>query len=49
MSVHLKFDSAQSAFRFIFEVDGQPYLNSALTPFKGSNTLSTHINLAVRA
>ena len=49
MSVHLKFDSAQSAFRFIFEVDGQPYLNSALTPFKGSNTLSTHINLAARA
>lgn len=38
MSIHLKFDYAQTAFRFIFEVDGQPWLNSAITPFTPSGT-----------
>lgn len=49
MSMHLRFDYAESAFRFIFEIDGQPWLASALTPFKGSNTLSTHVVTAVRS
>lgn len=50
MSIHLKFDYNQTAFRFLFEVDGQPWLASAVTPFKGgsSNTLSTHVALAAR-
>jgi HK97 family phage major capsid protein len=48
-SMHLKFDYAQTAFRLIFEVDGQPMLNSAITPFKGSNTLSPFVTLATRA
>jgi HK97 family phage major capsid protein len=49
MSIHLRFDYAESVFRFIFEVDGQPWLSSALTPFKGSSTQSAFITTAVRA
>lgn len=45
VSMHLKFDYAQTAYRFIFEVDGQPWLASAMTPFKGSSTLSPIVNL----
>jgi len=48
-SIHLRFDYNETAFRFLFEVDGQPWLNSALTPFKGSNTTSPFITLATRA
>lgn len=49
MSIHLKFDYNETAFRFIYEVDGQPWLASAITPYKGSNTLSTFVKLAARA
>jgi len=49
MSIHLRFDYAETAFRFIYAVDGQPYLASALTPAKGSNTLSTHVKLDTRS
>ncbi|TXH56414.1 MAG: phage major capsid protein [Desulfurellales bacterium] len=48
-SMHLKFDYAQTAFRIIFEVDGQPLLKSAITPFKGNNTLSPFVTLATRS
>lgn len=48
-SMHLKFDYAQTAFRFIFEADGQPYLASAITPFKGTNTTSPIVTLATRS
>ena len=48
-SMHLRFDYNETAFRWIFEVDGQPYINSAITPFKGSNTLSTIVTLAERS
>lgn len=49
-SMHLKFDYAQTAFRFIFEADGQPYLASPITPFKDtSKTLSPIVTLATRA
>lgn len=49
MSIHLRFDYNESAFRFIYAVDGQSWLASALTPFKGSDTLSTIVTLATRA
>jgi HK97 family phage major capsid protein len=49
MSIHLKFDYAETAFRFMFAVDGQPWLASPITPFKGSNTQSACVTLAVRA
>ncbi len=47
-SMHLRFDYAETAFRFLFAVDGQPWLKSALTPFKGAATLGTHIVLQAR-
>lgn len=49
MSIHIRFDYAETAFRFMYEVDGQPWLASALTPYQGSNTLSTHVALATRS
>lgn len=49
MSMHLRFDYAESAFRFMFEADGQPWLASPITPFKGTNTLSPIVTLATRA
>lgn len=55
MSMHLKFDFAQTAFRLITEIDGTPWLNSALTPFTPaggttkSETLSCFTSIAARA
>lgn len=49
VSMHLRFDYAEQAFRAMFAVDGQPWLASALTPFKGSDTLGSHVALATRA
>jgi len=48
-SMHLKFDYAQTAFRMIFEVDGQPMLNAAITPYKGTSTYSPVVTLDTRA
>ena len=50
-SIHLKFDYNQTAFRFLTEVDGQPWLSSAITPYKGATdvTLSPFITLATRS
>lgn len=50
MSIHLRFDYLETAFRFVFAVDGQTWLNSPITPFKGgSNTQSNFVALATRA
>ncbi|GJQ40294.1 MAG: hypothetical protein JETCAE02_27060 [Anaerolineaceae bacterium] len=50
MSMHLRFDYAETAFRFMFEVDGQPWIAEPLAPFKGTtNTLSPFVTLATRA
>jgi HK97 family phage major capsid protein len=48
-SIHLKFDYAQTAYRVIFEMDGQPWLQSKITPFKGTNTTSPFVTLATRS
>lgn len=48
MSIHLRFDYAESVFRFMFAVDGQCWLEQPLTPFKGTNTLSPFVALAAR-
>lgn len=50
-SMHIRFDYAETAFRFMFEIDGQPWLNSPVTPFKGSasNTRSPFVTIAARA
>lgn len=49
MSMHLRFDYNESAFRFLFEIDGQGWLNSAITPFKGTATLSPFVVLDTRS
>ena len=48
-SIHVQFTTDETAFRFVYRVNGQPIWNAALTPFKGSNTLSPFVNLAVRS
>lgn len=48
-SPHHKFQNDQTAYRVIERVDGQPWLQSAITPQNGTNTLSPYITLAARA
>ena len=45
VSMHLRFDYEETAFRFSFRMDGRPYAEAALTPFKGSNTQSPIVTL----
>lgn len=49
VSMHVKFLTDEMTYRFIMRADGQTVWNSALTPFKGSNTLSPYVALATRA
>lgn len=50
-SMHIRFDYAQMAFRFQFEVDGRSWLPSAITPANATSgvTLSPFVALAERA
>jgi len=47
-SMHVRFLTDEMTYRWVYRVDGQPIWNSALTPFKGSNTLSPFVALASR-
>lgn len=47
-SIHLYFDQAITAFRFIFRINGQPAWSAAITPENGSNTLSWAVALDAR-
>lgn len=47
-SMHVRFDYLETAFRFVYAVDGQPWLQSAQTPFKGSETLSSFVTIEAR-
>jgi HK97 family phage major capsid protein len=47
-SIHVRFLYDENVFRFVYRTDGQPMWNSALTPFKGSSTLSPFVTLAAR-
>lgn len=49
MSIHVRFLFDESTFRFIYRMNGQPTWDSALTPFKGTNTLSPDVKLQTRA
>jgi len=46
MSIHLRFDYRESAFRFVFEIDGKTWVSSAVTPKNGTATVSPFITLA---
>lgn len=48
-SMHVKFAEAEQAFRLTYRVDGKMTWKSAITPFKGSTTISPVITLATRA
>lgn len=47
-SIHVLFASGQQTFRAFYRCDGQPMPRAAITPFKGTNTLSPFITLATR-
>jgi len=48
-SIHLFFDYNVNAFRWIFRVNGQPFLSAPISPAKGSTTRSHFVTLAVRS
>jgi len=48
VSIHVRFVYDESVFRFVYRVDGQPALESAITPFKGTDTLSPFVTLEAR-
>lgn len=48
-SVHSRFLNDQTEWRFISRLDGKPWMDSAVTPRNGSNTLSPYLNIAVRS
>ena len=48
-SMHLYFDAAAMAFRFIFRIAGQPIIKAAVTPPNSAVTRSGYVTLAVRA
>lgn len=48
-SIHVRFLYDEQVLKFTYRVDGQPVWLSALTPFKGSDTLSPYVTLATRA
>lgn len=48
VSMHVKFLTDEQTFRYVYRVDGQPIWHTALTPFKGSNTMSPFVTLAAR-
>jgi HK97 family phage major capsid protein len=48
-STEYKFGNDKTAMRVIERVDGTPWIKSAITPRKGSNTLSPFVKVATRA
>ncbi|MFD0053036.1 phage major capsid protein [Streptomyces sp. NPDC127168] len=48
-STEFKFGNDKTAMRLIERVDGTPWIKSAITPRKGSNTLSPFVKIATRA
>lgn len=48
VSIHVEFLTDQRVFRFTYRFDGEPVLGSAITPYKGTNTLSHFVKLDSR-
>jgi HK97 family phage major capsid protein len=44
-SIHVAFTTDETAFRFVYRIDGAPTWNSALTPAHGSSTVSPFVCL----
>ncbi len=47
-SIHVRFVTDESSFRFITRVDGQPWARTALTPKNSSNTLGHFVKINAR-
>ena len=48
-SSHVRFQNGEVAWRMTSRLDGKPWIDSALTPRNGSNTVSPFVNLATRS
>ena len=48
-SIHVSFVTDQTAFRWVYRVNGEPIWHAPLTPYKGTDTLSPYVTLATRA
>lgn len=48
-STHVEFLTDQTAIRFTMRVNGRPWEASPVTPYQGSNTQASFLDLAVRA
>jgi HK97 family phage major capsid protein len=48
-SIHLKFLEGETAFRFMLRNNGQPRWKSAVTPNKGSSTVSPFVTIETRS
>lgn len=48
-SIHVRFETNETAFKFTAYCDGQPWWRTALTPKQSSTTLSPFVTLAERA
>ena len=47
-SIHVRFIYDETAFRFVYRIDGQPAWKTSLTPYKGSNNVTPFVALAAR-
>lgn len=47
-SIHVYFDTDETAFRWVLRINGRPWRHSSLTPYKGSGTLSPFVTLQAR-
>jgi hypothetical protein len=48
-SAHYRFANDITTMRFIQRLDGQPWIQSAITPQNGISTLSPFVTLATRS
>jgi HK97 family phage major capsid protein len=48
MSIHVRFDFGEAAFRFDFRIDGQPWLDAPIAPAKGTAALAPFVTLQER-
>lgn len=48
-SIHVLFTSNQTTFRWVWPIIGKPVMSSAVTPYKGADTLGPFVTLATRA
>lgn len=49
MSMHLEFDRNRTAFRYIIQVDGQAWQQTAITPENGTAVLSDFVTIETRS